>query len=316
MTFVTIYYDTCHPFLWHKDALKRLLKNKNHHAAYTLIMRRKFILKLVPAILIFTFACCNATPPPRSDDSSFSEFSDIITVEEEKDSAVKPSTEWDVDDIDISEIDLSRKLISFTFDDSPSRTLENIYAVFAAFNEENPECKASATVFFNGKLFDSQTPHLLYTAGLLGFELGNHTHSHYDLTTLSDKEITEEIDKTDELLKRVDGRERHLLRAPFGKINENVISCAKTPLIDWTIDTLDWTGVSEEEIYNTVFEQKFSGAIVLMHDGYGNTVSALKRFLPDLKAAGYQVVSVSKMVKAHGCHFQTGKVYIRARKQH
>ena len=87
-------------------------------------------------------------------------------------------------------------------------------------------------------------------------------------------------------------------------------------MIDWTIDTLDWTGVSEEDIYNSVFNYKFPGAIVLMHDGYNNTVSALKRLLPDLKAAGYQVVSVSKMAKAHHCTLQAGKVYIRARKQH
>lgn len=279
-------------------------------------MRHKLITHLIPATLLFMFSCCNAPPAPNSlEDSSFVEFSDILAVEEQ-DSAIERLAEWDVSDIDISEIDPNRKLISFTFDDSPSRTLENIYAVFAAFNEENPDCKASATVFFNGNLFDSQTPHLLYTAGLLGFELGNHTHSHYDLTTLSNAEISAEIDKADELLKRGDGKERHLLRAPFGKINDSVKACAKTPLIDWTIDTLDWTGVSEDAIYNSVFEQKFSGAIVLMHDGYDNTVSALKRLLPDLKEAGYQVVSVSKMSKAHGCNFQTGKVYIRARKGH
>ncbi len=292
--------------------------NKKRIDAYTLIMRRKFLFQLVPAALVFIFSCCNVPSTPNSlENSSFSESVEMPAVEEEKkELPIEPSPYWNVDDIDISEIDPNRKLISFTFDDSPSRTLENIYAVFAAFNEENPDCRASATVFFNGKLFDSQTPHLLYTASLLGFELGNHTHSHYDLTTLSPEEIVQEIDKTDKLLKRADGKERHLLRAPFGKINDDVRVCAKTPLIDWTIDTLDWTGASEEAIYNSVFEQRFSGAIVLMHDGYGNTVSALKRLLPDLKADGYQIVSVSKMIKAHGCSFQTGKVYIRARKQH
>lgn len=288
-------------------------------------MRWKFLFKLVPATLILTFSCCNAAPSlSESKESFFDSFFDMPAVEEnddsslleDTDSSVAPSPIWDVSDVDISEIDPNRKLISFTFDDSPSRTLENIYAVFASFNEANPDCKASATIFFNGKLFDSQTPHLLYTAGLLGFELGNHTHSHHDLTTLSIQELNEEIDKTDELLQRADGKKRHLLRAPFGKLNDIVKACAKTPLIDWTIDTLDWTGASEDAIYNSVFSQRFSGAIVLMHDGYGNTVSALKRLLPDLKADGYQVVSTSKMIKAHGCNFQTGKVYIRARKQH
>ena len=85
--------------------------------------------------------------------------------------------------------------------------------------------------------------------------------------------------------------------------------------MNWTIDTLDWTGASVDEIYSTVFEEKFSGAIVLMHDGYVNTVSALKRLLPDLKAAGYQIVSVSALAKAHNCRLRNGGEYIRARKQ-
>ena len=278
-------------------------------------MRHKFTFKLIPATLVLICSCCSVpSRAPNLEDNSVSEFFNIPTVEEPP--TIEDSPFWKVDDVDISEVDLSKKMISFTFDDAPSRTIESIYAVFAAFNEENPDCKASATVFFNGKLFDSQTYHLLYTAGLLGFELGNHTFSHHDLTTLSLEEINSEIDKTDELLQRADGKERHLLRAPFGKVSESVKSLAKTPIIDWTIDTLDRTGRSEEDIYNAVFLQKFSGAIVLMHDGYDNTVSALKRLLPDLKAAGYQVVNVSKMIKAHGCHFEKGKVYIRARKGH
>ena len=123
------------------------------------------------------------------------------------------------------------------------------------------------------------------------------------------------FEKTDKLLEKADRQKHHLLRAPFGKINEVVKACVEAPIIDWTIDTLDWTNPSVDEIYNRVFTNRFSGAIVLMHDGYEGTVSALKRLLPDLKADGYQVVSVSKMIKAHNCQFQNGGVYIRARKQ-
>ncbi len=226
-----------------------------------------------------------------------------------------PDTYWDLSGVDISEISFQRKLIAFTFDDAPSHHLENIIALFAAFNEENPDCKASATVFCNGKLFDTQTPPLLNAALTVGFELGNHTYSHLDLSKLSKEEVWEEIDKTDALLSKIDGRKRHLLRAPYGRIHAEVKTHIAAPWIDWTIDTLDWTGISADRIYNSVFDNKFSGAIVLMHDGYRHTMSALKRLLPDLKSAGYQVVSVSKMAKAHACQLKNGGVYIRARKQ-
>lgn len=222
---------------------------------------------------------------------------------------------WDVSDVDISDVDISKKLIAFTFDDAPAKTLENILAVFASFNENNPDCKATATLFCNSSLCNNHSIQLLYTAKALGFELGNHTHSHFDLTSLTETDLQYEIDETDRLLQKIDQQPRHLLRAPFGKINDLIREQVSVPIIDWTIDTLDWTKISAESIYDSVFLQKFSGAIVLMHDGYEHTVSALKRLLPDLKAEGYQVVSVSKLAKAHGCHLRAGKVYIRARKQ-
>ncbi len=222
---------------------------------------------------------------------------------------------WNTEEVDVSEIDDRRKLISFTFDDAPARTLENILAVFAAYNEENPDCKATATLFINGGRADEQSVHLLHAATALGFELGNHTHRHADLTTLSKAELLREIERTDALLEKVDGRKLHLVRAPFGRTNELVKAISPTPLVDWTIDTLDWTGVSAEEIFNRIWAERFSGAIALMHDGYGETVEALKTLLPALKKDGYQVVGVSQMCKLHGCRLQKGKVYIRARRQ-
>ena len=221
---------------------------------------------------------------------------------------------WNTQDVDISHINPSKKLISFTFDDAPKRSLESILAVYASFNETHPNCKASGTIFCNGNLIDNDVSQSLQTALTLGFELGNHTFSHYDLTKLDKQTLQEEITKTDELLSRVDGKDRHLFRAPYGRINDDINPTIPVPVIDWTIDTLDWTGASVEAIYETVFSQKFSGAIVLMHDGYPNTVYALKRLLPDLEEAGYQVVSVSAMAKMHDCKLKAGSVYIRARK--
>ncbi|MBQ8685457.1 MAG: polysaccharide deacetylase family protein [Clostridia bacterium] len=221
---------------------------------------------------------------------------------------------WDTSHLDISHIDRTRKLIAFTFDDAPKGSLENILAVFAAFNESNPDCKASATLFCNGNLIDNDSAHSLQTALALGLELGNHGYSHLDMTKLTAEEVRAEIDDTDELLARVDGKEKHLFRAPYGRVDEAVKATVSVPVLDWTIDTLDWTGASAEDIYQTVFSQKLSGSIVLMHDGYPHTVDALKRLLPDLKAEGYQAVSVSQLSKAHACPLKKGSVYIRARK--
>ncbi|MBE7085228.1 MAG: hypothetical protein E7368_04155 [Clostridiales bacterium] len=222
---------------------------------------------------------------------------------------------WDVSSVDVSAIDKSKKLIAFTFDDSPARELESILSVFTAYNEANPDCPASATLFCNGNLMSDTTFPTLHALLTLRWELANHTYSHPDLTTLSDEDIKAEIAKTEEKLSKIDGKTQHLFRPPFGRIGKTSAKSLTVPVINWSIDTLDWTGVSAEEIYQTVFTQKESGAIVLMHDGYPNTVEALKKLLPDLKNAGYQVTSVSQMAKVHNCPLKYGSTYIRARKK-
>lgn len=225
------------------------------------------------------------------------------------------SSVWDISDVDISSISTGRKLIALTFDDAPASTLDPILKVFLDFNVSHPDAPASATVFCNGKNLKPSTQSSLQTAFAIGFELGNHTQHHYNLVCLSAPEIQAEISQTDAALKRFDGKPTHLLRAPYGNVNDTVREVANAPIIDWFIDTLDWTGRSANEIYQAVWESKFSGCIVLMHDGYPNTVEALTRLLPDLYQDGYQAVTVSQMSKAHNCPLKIGSVYTRARKK-
>lgn len=62
-------------------------------------------------------------------------------------------------------------------------------------------------------------------------------------------------------------------------------------------------------------KEKYPGAIVLMHDGYPNTVEAVKRLLPALKDNGYQVVNVSQLSKALDCSLVAGSVYTHIRQK-
>lgn len=279
----------------------------------------KYFQKTAVALCFTFFVGCTARPQPQTDfnaylppSSELFEEDFVLPLEAE---THKNNNVWDVSDVDISHIDFHRKLIAFTFDDGPAKTMENILAVFADHNERNPDCRASATFFLNGLLITEEMQPLLHTANILHCELGNHTYHHHNLTTLSNEELQSEIRRTDEILRRIDGKTHHLLRAPFGAMNDTVKAQLETPVINWTIDTLDWTGTSEQHIYNTVYTARFPGAIVLFHDGYFNTVNALKRLLVDLTADGYQVVSISALAKAHGCTLYNGKEYIRARKQ-
>ncbi|MBE7101155.1 MAG: polysaccharide deacetylase family protein [Clostridiales bacterium] len=260
------------------------------------------------------FGCQRVPAPTESEIKSNKENFDSSLISTPPSQPKKDLQEfWDVNDVDISYIQPNRKLIALTFDDAPKNTLENILAVFANYNAKNPDCKATATVFCNGQYITDSSRHTLEAAATMGFELGNHTYSHYDLTSLNKERLLSEIERTDTLLEPIDHKPRHLLRPPYGKCNAFIQENVSTPIINWTIDTLDWTKASEEEIYNEIVENCYNGCIVLMHDGYPNTVDALKRLLPTLKASGYQAVGVSAMAKANNCPLKNGGEYIRAR---
>lgn len=265
--------------------------------------------------LICALLCgCRSVPNAPNSTSSTPSQTPTEAPRESMDEATPSSNVWNTNDVDISYVSRERKLISFTFDDAPASQIEHLLAVFASYNEANPDCKASASVFCNGYLFNSETPHVLSTALAMGWELGNHSYSHFDLTTLNASQIAEEIEKTDRLLEQVDGKRTHLFRPPFGRMNDTLREICPVPIVNWTIDTLDWAGTSVDDICQQVLTQKQDGSIVLMHDGYENTVEALKMLLPQLKAEGYQVLSVSAMAKMHDCALKQGSVYIRARK--
>ena len=270
----------------------------------------------------FIFVACTAKTPSQSENSTPPQYVELPNESPNEPPSIPPATDatenleyWDLSDVDVSQIAQDKKLVSFSFDDAPGKTLENILAVFATFNENNPDCIATATLFCNGQLIHESSSRTLSMATLLGWELGNHTYSHCDLALLPDELLEGEIEKTQALLQKVDGKARHLFRAPYGRITEEAKAAANAPVFNWTIDTLDWTGVSAEDIYNAVMTRVYPGAIVLMHDGYAETVRALKRLLPDLKSAGYQVTGISQMAKAHNCKLKNGSEYIRCRPQ-
>lgn len=262
--------------------------------------RYPFLLALLFVLLFALGACTPPSPSPVTPTPP-----DDITNE-----PVPSEGLWNTDDVDISHI-RSERLIAFTFDDGPVAETEALLKVFEEYNKANPDFIAHATLFIMGDKVKESDKAVLQRAFDGGMELGNHSFSHANLTTLTEENILEEIDRTDSILKEIDGKERHLFRPPGGHSDERVLALAKAPFINWTgdLDTSDWTGVSENEIYNKITTNILDGGIVLMHQGYPETVKAVERLLPDLKERGFQVVSVSELAKAYEIKMYTGQVY-------
>ncbi|HBQ96778.1 MAG TPA: polysaccharide deacetylase, partial [Sulfobacillus sp.] len=69
------------------------------------------------------------------------------------------------------------------------------------------------------------------------------------------------------------------------------------PLVMWTIDTIDWRPSSQVTyMVNKVLQNAAPGSIVLMHPT-DRTVAALNQIVQGLRSQGYQLVTVSQLLK-------------------
>lgn len=275
-------------------------------------MKKRLTLLLVPLLaFLFVFGAC-APPAQEGPDTPGQQQPSTPPNSQDEDGQIVEDTPgaWNTDDVDTSHI-RSERLVAFTFDDGPKQETQALLEVFYEYNEDNPDWQAHATFFMLGANLAQTDSALLADAVEAGMELGNHAYSHANLTTIGEEQARKEIDDTDRLLKAIDNKERHLLRPPGGHYDARLLSLAEVPLINWTgeLDTSDWSGVSENEIYNKVSSNLLDGGIVLMHQGYSTTVSAVRRLLPALKERGFQVVSVSELAKAYGIDMLAGQAY-------
>ena len=138
-------------------------------------------------------------------------------------------------------------------------------------------------------------------------EIGSHTYNHKNLKRMTALEIEEDYNKFNNLYNQITDDNIKLFRPPYGIINKNYNG--NVSYILWNVDTLDWKYRSCDYIVNTVLNNIKDGDIILFHDTYESTISAIEELLPILYRKGYQVVSVSKLAELKNKTLEIGKVY-------
>ena len=212
---------------------------------------------------------------------------------------------------DISWIDPSKPMIAFTFDDGPVGTADTATSI--RIQNALAASGQHATFFYWGNSLNKGTEAEIKRAYDMGFEIGNHTRSHQDLSKLTADKIYAEVMEQADKLSAITGLEHFLVRPPFLATNTTVKNTVREPMINCSIDSKDWDGASTEDIINTINTQKKDGAIVLMHETYASTAAAMETLIPQLVAEGWQIVSVSELFKAKGLELKDGQVYSNAR---
>lgn len=186
-------------------------------------------------------------------------------------------------------IDPNKPMIALTFDDGPTRKYTT--AILDSLKENN----ASATFFILGSRANS-APDLLQRMILEGNEIGNHTYSHKQLTTLSKQRIEEEISATQESIHNITNKYPDVIRPPYGSRNDQVMSCAGDKrIVTWTLDTEDWRSKDVKAIVKHVLDTVKDKDIILMHDLYASSAEAVMILVPELVERGYQLVTVSEL---------------------
>lgn len=135
-----------------------------------------------------------------------------------------------------------------------------------------------------------------------GHEIASHGDRHIDLDRESSATVKEEITAAHQSIKEVTGVSPNLIRTPNGAWNDMVLNVADQlgyRVIQWSVDSLDWKKPGTDAIVKRVLDRVHPGAIILMHasDTCTQTPDALPRVIEGLKARGYELVTVSKLLE-------------------
>lgn len=203
--------------------------------------------------------------------------------------------------------DLTNKmLVALTFDDGPSdattpKLLDILY-----------EKDVPATFFMLGKMAQN-SPDIVRRAEKEGHTVASHTMHHQNLVRIAANAAKDDIAESKAVFNDILGHTPTLTRPPYGNINNTVRDAIGTPMILWSVDTLDWKSKNVDDILATTKEQVHDGAIILMHDIYGTSVDAVPLIIDELRKEGYEFVTVNELAKLRNVNLENGTAYYNFR---
>lgn len=180
--------------------------------------------------------------------------------------------------------DNGRRLVTLTFDDGPfPETTPAVLRLLARF-------KTHATFFVIGRYLDGDGDRAKASRDVLrrvvaaGHLVGNHTHDHVLLTSISHTQVLEQVDDGAASIERATGKYPFLFRPPFGRLDEFGQDAAKErhlELVLWSIEAQDMVRDDAHEMFRDLraqLEYK-EGGVVLLHDIRWSSYYALKELL-------------------------------------
>lgn len=132
-----------------------------------------------------------------------------------------------------------------------------------------------------------------------GFDIGTHSETHPKMSSLSQAKMSEELENSISKITKITSKPVKFFRAPFGDYSDAVLNTAGSlglKTIQWDVDTLDWKGISANEILARVKQYVKSGSIILCHNNSDHILEALPMMISYLQSEGYKMVPISELV--------------------
>lgn len=188
--------------------------------------------------------------------------------------------------------------IALTFDDAPDLLYTpQILDLLKQYN-------VKATFFVIGKTAENY-PQILKRIVQEGHLVGNHSYNHGNTAKLSSSEFAQEIELAEEVIFKLTGFRTALFRSPYGVLNDKTIKVLADKgykVVAWSVDSLDWKGLTAEQVVANVFSHVTKGSIILQHSAGGpgedlsGTVKALPQIIDELRRQGYRFVTVDQLL--------------------
>lgn len=243
-----------------------------------------YIVSLVTVILLFCVAAnLNRTKNAIQTSATTQKLLPIYNVKtEEKKVAFTMNCAWNADDIDSILETLNNNNTKITF------------FMVGDWIEKFPDAVK--------KIYDA------------GHEIASHSDTHPHVNNLSYEENISEIEKSNERIETITGSRTKIYRAPYGEYNNTVIKAAQDKgyyTIQWNLDTLDYTGLTGDEMWNRLKDKIKAGDIILSHNGTKHTADSLDMLIKNIKEKGLEIVRVSDLIYKDGYSINSNGTQIK-----
>jgi len=195
--------------------------------------------------------------------------------------------------ITYSQCHVDGPFIAMTFDDGPHAT--NTPRLLDMLKQRG----IKATFFVVGQCA-AEYPDIMKRIVAEGHEIANHSWSHPLLSKMGEGGVTDQLQRTHDVIVQTTGVTPKIMRPPYGGFTKNQMAWANQKwdykVILWDVDPLDWKVRNAESVKSKILAGTVNGSIILSHDIHKTTVDAMPETLDGLTARGFKFVTVSELI--------------------